>query len=83
MSGIPQDNEDDTYEPTAEEIEIESLFEKADELMLVKKNYSEAVKIYDKILQKDPNNIDGLNSKAQWLQKIDSKSFTKAHALYK
>jgi len=41
------------------------------------------MKIYDKILQKDPNNIDGLNSKAQWMQKIDSKSFTKAHALYK
>ena len=83
MSGIPQDNEDDAYEPTAEEIEIESMFEKADELMLVKKNYTEASKIYDKILQKDPDNIDGLNSKAQWLQKTDSKSFSKARALYK
>ena len=65
MSGTAQEKGEDTYEPTAEELEIETMFEKADELMLVKKNYEEASKIYDKILKKDPDNIDGLNSKAQ------------------
>lgn len=70
------------HEPTAEELEIESMFETADELMLVDKNYSEALKIYDKILKKDPDNIDGLNSKAQCLLKVDKGSFPKALALY-
>jgi hypothetical protein len=51
MSGIGPDNGEDTYEPTAEELEIESMFEKADELMLVDKNYSDALKLYDKILK--------------------------------
>jgi tetratricopeptide (TPR) repeat protein len=58
------------------------MFEKADELMLIKLNFKEALKIYDKILKKDPENIDGLNSKAQCLQNTDSGSFEKSLALY-
>ena len=82
MSGIGQETGEDTYEPTAEELEIESMFEKADELMLVDRNYSEALKLYENILTKDPDNIDGLNSKAQCLQKVDKNSFSKALSLY-
>lgn len=58
------------------------MFEKADELMLIKKNFKEALKIYDKILKIDPDNIDGLNSKAQCLLNMDSSSFDKSLVLY-
>ena len=53
---------------------LESIFERADDLMINKKNYKDAVllsysfiiqgKLYEDILGLDPENIDGLNSLA-------------------
>ena len=50
--------------------------------MVIRKNYQDAMKLYDQILDKDPENIDALSSKAQCLQKVDSNSFPKALKLY-
>ena len=50
--------------------------------MLIKKKYKDAMVLYDEILDKDPDNIDALSSKAQCIQKIDPNPFAKALSLY-
>ena len=44
------------------EIQIEELFDQADELMINQKKYEEANQIFKKILNLDPDNVDALNS---------------------
>ena len=61
-------------ELTEEEKELEAIFEKADDLMINKKDHKKAQELYEQILKKDADNIDALNSLAQCIKVTKSKN---------
>ena len=42
--------------------EVSDLFDQADHLLFKQRNYEEARQIYDQILEKQPSNVDAINS---------------------
>ena len=54
------------------EVQIEELFDQADELMINQKKYEEAHQIFVKILNLDPENVDALNSQATCIKNLSN-----------
>ena len=64
-------------------LQIEELFQRADVLLFKEKSYDRAEALYRQIVEREPHNVDGLNSLALCLKhKLGPDAFGQVCALY-